>query len=268
MTTYIMLGVLAINMGLDKPPKRSVKTATTVFGIIEYLLEAGGADVAEIADVQGMARSTVHNHLATLSNLEYVVKADGTYRLSLKFLNHGMLVREELPLTQVAPPIIEQLSAETGEVSWIIVEEHGRAVYLLKETGENAVKTRGYVGKRTTMHDIAAGKAILAHLPEQKVADIIETYGLPRRSENTITDEDALYSELETVRERGYAINKGETMKKVWAMASPIMKHDSVCGAVGVAGPKHRMSGERFTDSMPAKVLEAADTIELELEYQ
>ena len=174
-----MSGVLLHAMGLDEPPKRSVKTATTVFGIIEYLLETGGATVAEIAENQGMARSTVHSHLATLSTLEYVVRKDGTYQLSLKFLNHGMLVRDDLPLTEVAPPIIAELSAKTGEVSWILVEEHGKAVYLLKETGENAVKTRGYVGKRTTMHDIAAGKAILAYLPEQKVADIIDTYGLP-----------------------------------------------------------------------------------------
>jgi DNA-binding IclR family transcriptional regulator len=259
---------VACFMGLDKSPKRSVKTANTVFGIIEYLLETGGADVSEIAESQEMAKSTVHSHLATLSDLEYVVKDDKTYRLSLKFLNHGVRVRDDHSLTRVAPPIIEQLSADTGEVSWIIVEEHGKAVYLLKESGENAVKTRGYVGKRSTMHDIAAGKAILTYLPDEKVADIIETYGLPQRSENTITDEDELYRELETVRERGYAVNKGETTKKVWAMASPIIQQDTVCGAVGIAGPKHRMSGERFTDSMPAKVLEAADTIELELEYQ
>lgn len=263
-----MLAVKEFPMGLDKPPKRSIKTANTAFGIIEHLLERGGADVHEIAESQGMAKSTVHSHLATLSNLEYVTKDDTTYRLSLKFLNHGMLIRNRHPLAQVAPPIIEQISADTGEVSWIIVEEHGKAVYLMKETGENAVKTRGYVGKRTTMHDIAAGKAILAHLPDAKVADILDTYGLPARSENTITDESELRHELDRVRERGYAVNKGETTRKVWAIASPIMQQDSVYGAVGIAGPKHRMSGERFNDSMPTKVLEAADTIELELEYQ
>ena len=60
----------------------------------------------------------------------------------------------------------------------------------------------------------------------------------------------------------------GETTRKVWAMASPIIQGDTVYGAVGIAGPKHRMDGERFTESMPANVLEAADTIELELEYQ
>lgn len=254
-------------MGIDKPPKRSVKTTGTVFGIIEYLLDTGGAGVAEIAESQDMAKSTVHNHLATLSNLEYVVKEGTTYRLSLKFLNHGIRIRDEQPLTRVAQPIIEQLSAYTGEAAWIMVEEHGKAVYLMKETGENAVKTRGYVGKRTTMHDIAAGKAILAHFPESKVTEIIDTYGLPKRSENTITDEEALHKELETIREQGYAVNKGETTEKVWAIASPIVWGDTVYGSVGVAGPKHRMSGDRFTDSIPEKVLEAADTIELELGY-
>lgn len=263
-----MLHLVTYAMGLNKPPKRSIKTAKTVFGIIEYLLENGGADVGEIAENQGMARSTVHTYLATLVNSEYVVKTDDTYRLSFKFLDYGMQLRDALPLTQVAPPIIEQLSLETGEVSWIVVEEHGKAVYLMKETGENAVKTRGYVGKRTTMHDIAAGKAILAHLPDKKVADIIDAYGLPQRSENTITDETMLYQELETIRERGYAVNKGETTEKVWAIASPIIWQDTVHGAVGIAGPKHRMSGERFAGSLPERVLEAADTIELELEYQ
>lgn len=255
-------------MGLENPPKRSVKTADTVFGIVEYLLEAGGAGVTEIAESQGMAESTVHSHLATLHHHEYVVREGTTYRLSLKFLNHGVLIRDAIPLTQVARPVIDQVSAETGEVSWIVVEEHGRAVYLLKSTGENAVQTRGHVGKRASMHDIATGKAILAHLSASTVAEIVDAYGLPARTENTITDPDALSEELETIREQGYALNRGETTRKVRAVASPIMWDGEVCGSVGVAGPKHRMGGERLTGSIRSTVLEAADTIELELEYQ
>lgn len=215
-----------------------------------------------------MAKSTVHSHLATLSTLEYVVKEDTTYKLSLKFLNHGMRAGDNQPLTKVAQPVVKQLSVDTGEVSWIIVEEHGKAVSLLKETGKNAVKTRGHVGKRATMHDIATGKAILAHLPDSRVENIIDTYGLPERSDNTITDEETLRRELESVRERGYAVNKGETTAKVWAMASPIIQEDTVYGSIGVAGPKHRMSGDRFTDSIPTMILEAAETVELELEYE
>ncbi|WP_049892885.1 IclR family transcriptional regulator [Natronococcus jeotgali] len=255
-------------MGLDKPPKRSVKTADTIFGIIEYLLETGGTGVTEIAASQDLAESTVHSHLATLLNHEYVVKEGTTYRMSLKHLDHGIRTREELLLTQAGRPVIDELSNDTGEVAWVLVEEHGKAVYLLKSTGEKAVRTRGRIGKRTSMHDIAAGKAMLAHLPESTVEDIIGEFGLPERTENTITERDELYEELETVRERGYAVNRGETIRKVRAVASPIIWEDDVCGAVGVAGPKHRMSGDRFTETLPKKVLEAADTIELELEYR
>jgi DNA-binding IclR family transcriptional regulator len=255
-------------MGLDDSPKRSVKTADTIFGIVEFLLENGGSGVKEIAESQEMAQSTVHSHLATLLDHEYVVKDGTTYRLSLKFLDHGIRVRRELPLTRAAKPVIEQLSDDTGEVAWVVVEEHGRAVYLMKSSGENAVRTRGRVGRRTTMHDIAAGKAILAHLPESRVGDIIDAFGLPERTDNTITERETLDEELESIRDQGYAINDGETTEKVRAVASPIIWDNEVRGAVGIAGPKHRLSGERFTESIPTKILEAVDTIELKLEYQ
>lgn len=255
-------------MGLDKPPKRAVKTAETIFGIVEFLLETGGSGVTEIAESQDMAESTVHSHLATLRDQEYVVKDGTTYRPSLKFLDHGVRVRDELSLSDAARPVIEQLSEETGEVAWIVVEEHGRAVYLMNSSGEKAVQTRGRVGRRTTMHDIAAGKAILAHLPESRVENIIDTFGLPERTDKTITDRDELYDNLEKIRDRGYAVNDGETTEKVRAVASPILWGGTVCGAVGIAGPKHRLNGERFTDRLPTAILEAADTIELELEYQ
>jgi hypothetical protein len=104
--------------------------------------------------------------------------------------------------------------------------------------------------------------------PPPGVQDIIDTFGLPERTDSTITERDALYSELETICERGYAINDGETMEKVRAVANPILWDGTVCGAVGIAGPKHRLNGRRFTDRLPTKILEATDTVELKLEYQ
>ncbi|MFC6874574.1 IclR family transcriptional regulator [Halobellus marinus] len=254
-------------MGLDKPPNRPVKTADTIFGIVEFLLESGGSGVKEIAESQDLAQSTVHSHLATLLDHEYVVKEGTTYRLSLKFLDHGMEIRERLRLTRASQRIIEELSDDTGEVVWVVVEEHGQALYLLKSSGENAVQTRGRVGRRTTMHDIAAGKAILAHLPDSTVDDIIESFGLPERTEKTITEREALYQELKKIRDQGYATNDGETTEKVRAVASAVLFEGEVCGAVGIAGPKHRLTGKKFHDSIPSKILEAVDTIELNLEY-
>jgi DNA-binding IclR family transcriptional regulator len=254
-------------MGLSDTPKRTVNTADTVFGMIDHLREADGSTVEEVAEELGIAESTAHTYLATLLDQEYAVKEGSTYYLSLKPLDNGIAVRDNLDLTHAARPVIDDLAKKTDEVVWIVTEEHGRAVYLMKSAGDDAVRTRGRVGKRSTMHDIAAGKAILAHLPESKVEAITDSFGFPERTGNTITDRAELHEELGRIHDRGYATNRGETIEKVWAVASPVLR-DEVCGAVGIAGPKNRLTGDRFREELPAVVLEAADTIELELTYR
>lgn len=255
-------------MGLSDTPKRTVATAETVFAIIECLKERDGATVQEIAGDLEIAESTAHTYLATLREYEYVVKDEARYYLSLKPLDNGVVVRDNMALTDAARPVIDQIAEETQEVSWIMVEEHGHGVYLMKSEGEKAVRTRGRVGKRTTMHDIASGKAILAHLPDQRAEAILDEFGLPERTEETITNREEFEDELEHIRATGYATNDGETIQKVRAVACPIMRDGEVFGSVGVAGPKHRLSGDWFTEELPTVVLEAADTIELDLTYQ
>jgi DNA-binding IclR family transcriptional regulator len=255
-------------MGLSDTPNRTVNTADTVFGIIEHLERADGTTVEEVAEELDIAESTAHTYLATLLDHEYAVKKGTTYYLSLRPLDSGIGVRENMDLTHAARPVIDDIAGGTDESVWIVTEEHGRGVYLMRSAGENAVRTRGRVGKRTTMHDMAAGKAILAHLPESKVEAIVDQFGLPERTGNTITDRAELGEELAEIRDRGYATNRGETIGKVWAVASPILRGGEVRGAVGIAGPKHRLNGEQFREELPDLVLEAADTIELELTYR
>lgn len=255
-------------MDLNDSPERTVTTAETVFDVIECLKRLDGGSVQQVAEAADVAESTAHTYLATLRNHEYVVKHGSTYYLSLKPLDNGITVRENMEITHAARPVIDQVASETGEVVWIMIEEHGQGVYLMKNEGDDAVRTRGRVGKRTTMHDIAAGKAILSQLSEERVEAIVDKFGLPQRTESTITDREALREELDRIRELGYATNEGETIQKVRAVASPIMQEGEVRGSVGIAGPKHRLSGERFTETLPNVVLEAADTIELDLTYQ
>lgn len=255
-------------MGLSDTPNRTVNTAETVFEMIDHLKRADGSTVEEVAEALGIAESTAHTYLATLLEHEYAVKDGTTYDLSLKPLDSGITVRDDMALTHAARPVIQDVAKKTEESAWIVTEEHGRGVYLMRSAGENAVRTRGRVGKRTTMHDMATGKAILSQLPESKVEAIIDRFGLPERTGNTITDRAQLHEELDGIRERGYATNRGETIEKAWAVASPIARADEVYGAVGIAGPKHRLSGDRFAEELPDVVLEAADTIELELTYR
>ena len=253
-------------MGTNEP-KRRVKTSDTIFEIIECLHELEEATLAELSEELDFAKSTLHDHLTTLESKEYVVRRDGKYSISLKFLYHGMFAKKRQEISRVGQPVIEELAEKTGEVAWIIVEEHGRAVYLNKAMGEKAIQTHATIGGRGYLHHLAAGKVILAHLPDDRVDEIIDHHGLSELTPHTITDPDELKSELEEISETGIAINDRETVEGLRAIAAPVFKDNTIAGAICVSGPANRLTLDQCHEEVKPQLLEAANEIELKLQY-
>lgn len=244
---------------------RQVRTTDTVFRILETLHEEGGCGITELADHLGLAKSTVHKHLNTLYDREYVIRDGDTYMLGLRFVGFGQHAIQREAIFHVKNPSMSDLAEETGEYVWLVVEEHGLAVYIDSAYGDRAVRTHGSIGKRAHMHDIASGKAILANLPDERVDEIIDRHGLPESTPNTITDRAALRDELEAIAESGVAFNDNETIEGMRAVAAPVIVDDVVHGSLCVAGPTKRLTGEHFRSTIPDLVMGATNAIELEL---
>jgi DNA-binding IclR family transcriptional regulator len=118
------------------------------------------------------------------------------------------------------------------------------------------------------MHCNSGGKAILAHLPESAVRDVVDAHGLPRRTDRTITDPDRLFDELDRIRERGYALNRSEDLAGIHAVGVPLLVDGEVQGALSVAGPAHRLSQERCEGAVLDRLRAATDEIDLTLAYR
>lgn len=249
-------------------PTRTIKTADTMFAIIQELQHRDGAGVTELAHDLGLAKSTVYDHLATLEQAEYVVKEDEHYRLGLRFLDHGMYARTQLGTEEVIRPAIEQLANEVDEAVWFVVEEHGKAVFIYRALGERAVQTNARIGRRSHLHQLAAGKAILAELPTDRVREILDRHGLPAQTDETITDVETLLEELEEVRESGIAYEQGEMVVSVSSVAAPVVFEGEVIGAITVIGPSHRIGGSRLRETLPELIQGATNEIELKLTYE
>ncbi|WP_247730148.1 IclR family transcriptional regulator [Halovivax limisalsi] len=247
--------------------RRTIQTTGTVFEVIESLRDLEGATVTELADQLDVAKSTAHAHVSALEEQEFVVKEGTEYRLSLQFLELGVHVRDQMELSHAAASQLTKLATETGEAVWLIVEEHGWAVYLDKAMGENALQVQSTIGERSHLHYLAAGKALLAYLPRERVEEIVERRGLPRRTSNTITDVDDLFAELDAIRERGYAFNENEEIEGVRGIGAPIRANDRAVGAIGIGAPENRLRGERFREEVPNYLLGATNEIELRLTY-
>lgn len=241
---------------------RSVKRA---FEIIEALKDRDGATVTELAEALDVAPSTVHNHLVTLESVGYVVKRDHAYELANRFIHLGDQIRLQQELYRVGKPSLDQFADRTGEMVNLIVEEHGRAIYLDISIGEHAPRNFQFVREWDYLHSTAAGKSILANLPDERVQEILDERGLPAVTERTITDRETLFEELAEVRERGYALNDQENTDGVRAVAAPIRTGQETYSAVSVSGFTTRIQGERFTEELPAAVRDVAKAIEIEL---
>lgn len=248
--------------------KNPVKSVVTTFEILQTLRRLDGAGVTEVADRLDLPKSSVHNYLSTLKQEEYVTKEGSEYYVGLRFLDLGRYARQRNDLYETARPELKTLADETGELVNLLVEEHGRGVYVCRERGDQAVNVAASTGNRVSLHNTGLGKAILAYLPEERVDEIIDEHGMPAETEHTVTDPSELKADLEDVRNRGVAFDREERLSGLHCVAVPLLNQsDEPIGAISVSGPKSRMSGERFGSDIPARLERAANVIELNLTH-
>jgi len=244
-----------------------VKTTEKSLELVEKLREMNGARIHELTDDLDMTKGAIHNHLSTLRHHGYVRQEENVYHLTLRSLTLGGHVRDTIPLYETGRPKAIQLADDTGMLVNLATEEFGRGVYLYQAQGEYAVNLDTHVGYRIRLHNIAVGKAIFAHLTQEHIDEIINTWGLPQATENTITDREELLEELESVREQGYAVDNEERTKGLACIGAPILVDDEVLGAISVSAPTRRLGNGHFDGEIIGKVVSTANKIELDLKY-
>ena len=243
---------------------KEVSAVTRTLEIIETLRELQTAGVTEIAETADLPKSSVYNHLGTLEERGYIVKDDGTYELGLRFLPLGDAARRRRSVYGIARSPVKQLALETGINAYLSVEERGQATVIYRHL-ENEINI-GPIGTTVPLTTSSMGKAILAEYSEERVEEIVDRHGLPKMTEDSIVDRDVLRKELDRIRERGYALDRGEHVKRLRGVGAAVLGPGGrICGAVSVAGPERRFRGEFFEEELPEAVLDATNVVELKL---
>jgi DNA-binding IclR family transcriptional regulator len=245
-------------------PRSPVKTAQMTFRVVEALQTLNGASVSALADHLDIAKSSAHNYLRTLEYEGYLVKNGDEYEVGLRFLDLGAYARTREPLYSVAKPELKTLAEQTGEHANLLVEEHGLGVFLLRKQGERAVSIDSHVGQNIHLHTTALGKTILAYLSKERRDTILDQHGLVARTSRTITDRDALETELTEIRQKGVAHDREERIRGLRCVAVPLHDDDRITGAVSVSGPVSRMDETRIQEDILPQLRHAANIIELD----
>ena len=203
-----------------------------------------GLTNSEISRRLGIPKSSASYILRTLERRGYLRReADtGRYRLGLKILSLGGDAQANLDLADVALPFMTALSERIHLTVHLAVLDHGEAVYVEKVEAPGFFKVNTWVGRRMFLHSTSVGKALLAWLPKPEVEALVRQLGLKKRTPKTITTVSRLCSDLEAVKEQGYAVDDEENSLGARCVGAPVFDAGGgVAAALGVSGTLTQM---------------------------
>lgn len=253
-------------MSTTPETKNPIQVVERMMKLLDVLaLHADPTPLKQVALESGLHPSTAHRILGAMAQSGFVEREDGgTYRLGIRLLELGSLVKSRISLRETAMPAMLRLHALTGESVNLGIRDGDEIVYVERtSSGRSAVRVVHIVGARAPLHTTATGKLFLAELGADRVREYARRTGLPGSTPTSITEVGALERELDKVRRHGVAFDLDEVEPGVRCIAAGV-RDDS--GEL-IAGLSVSTPSERFSPDRAPLVRDAADEISRALGY-
>lgn len=242
--------------------------------VIETIYQAQRSlSIKELAAELGMHKSTLHHLVSTLTEFGFLAQDPDTrkYNIGLHLVEIGQAYLQQLDLRSIAHPFLERLAMEAGETAHLLILDHNDVVYIDKVENlsqPTALRCSSYIGRRAGAYATAAGKALLAHLPEADIRNYLAHQELSAKTPYTITDPAQLLEELQRIKKYGFALDRQENEVGLQCVAAPIFSREAKCiAALSVSGPVSRMIPERIKETLLPLVKQTAKQISAALGY-
>ncbi|NDJ61382.1 MAG: IclR family transcriptional regulator [Chloroflexi bacterium] len=224
--------------------------------------------LSEISTRLGMPKSTAHHLLNTLLAVGFIEKVDGdSYALGAAIIALTQNVRVNVELRDRAAPLLRHLADSCHESVYLTTCDGDQVLYIYAIESSQRLLARTAVGDRAPLHCTAVGKAILAQLPPDRVAEIAERRGLPGFTATTRSDLAALAVDLEATRARGYAVDDQEHEPETYCLGAPIFDaQGAVIGACSISGSDPAIIAGRVRELAP-KIMHTAQEISRRMGY-
>ncbi|GAB4228239.1 MAG: IclR family transcriptional regulator [Methyloligellaceae bacterium] len=241
----------------------SVQSLDRALALLEHIAAEDGLTLTDLAQRAGVAPSTAHRILTTLQAHDYVEHEDerGLWLIGVRAFEVGASFLRNRKLVGIGRSIMRELMENSGESVNLAIEDNGDVVFISQVESHHAIRAFHRPGSRGALHASSAGKAFLATCSNSTVRKMLHKTGMERFTDKTLVEPERLFEELETIRERGWAVDDEERTPGMRCIASPIYnEYGEAIACVSVSGPTVRMSDERLGELGPM-VRRAAEKI-------
>ena len=255
---------------------RNVVQSLERAGLILHVLSqhSQGLSLGEVSQKANLTKGTTHRLLSSLAYLDLIRQdpLNKHYLLGFKLVELGNRLLNQIDFRIEARPFLVELAERTNETAHMVILDHFEVLYIDKvEAVRNTTGLRmaSMLGSRIPAHCSAVGKALLASLSDEKLEELAGENGLPKRTENTITDLEKLKEHLKVVRRRGYALDNEENEIGIRCIGAPIRdQRGEVIAAISLSVPASRMKSRDVQTILKDRVIETAWKISSKLGHQ
>jgi IclR family KDG regulon transcriptional repressor len=228
--------------------RSGVQSLGRAFAILEEVARhREGIGLAELSKLVGLHNSTTFHLAKTMVSLGYMRQERDSkrYRVGRPLFALAASALDEIEMVNLATPILEDLSRESGESGHFAVRMGDSVVVIARTSGAGAFQLTDRVGVVRPAHCTALGKIILASLRPDQLKRFLERVELKPSTKKSITDPSALLREITEIRRDAIAFDDGEFNAEVRCVAVPVYNFTGeVIGALGISGPIWRMTDQ------------------------
>lgn len=241
-----------MGMGVTEHPDRlgQVQSLVRAFSILDALRSADdGMTLTEVANIAQLPRSTTHRLLATMNALRYVEfdSSNNRWMIGLQAFALGASFMQTRDLGRLGRPIMRSLMIDAGETVNIGIASTGGLSYIAQMRPMHGQCAAVPTGSLMPLHTTASGKVLLAYQRDTEIAAFLGNQDLARETEMSCTGSGALASELERVRQQGFAVDDQEHRMGLCCVAAPVFDRNGTARlSLSISGSICRLSQNRL----------------------
>lgn len=229
----------------DKRDKSEVASLEKAMQVLEYLAHLDDAvSLKELSAALNMPKTTIIRLLTTMKRHGFIQQdmATRNYRLGWALIHLGTMASRVFDLSKTIHPYLERLARESGESASLVQLQRDSAVYVDQVSCTNLIRSGLGVGAQLQIHLSASGKILVSDMPDETIRQLIKRTPLVRRTEKTITSEEAFMDEISRVRENGYALDDEEGEIGGRCIAAPVRDwNNNILASISITGPSSRI---------------------------
>jgi DNA-binding IclR family transcriptional regulator len=204
--------------------------------------------LSELARDLGFSKSTTHGLVHALIAAGALDQDPVTKRLSLgpSVVELAFKSRNYLFLGEKAQPVLEDLRDRIDETVFFGVMNRSRTLIMASAEAHKSMKISALPGTAIPLLAGAVGKVFLAQMDEAAARQTVRSLSLPKFTAASIIDEERYLAEVEQVRKVGVAVDRGEYLSGVNAVAVGLGRRLGVPTALWAVGFAESMGTEKI----------------------